>query len=377
MKIVSINLGVLLLLVLLLEAGLRVTTAAPDGKYSGWFNGLLGLYPENRSLPMLGVVNWIIKTNQWGFRGNSIEREKTPGVQRIAMVGDSITDGFYVENEDTYPVYLETFLREKKASVEVLNAAHGGSTIDRQLAIFRDAVVPFHPDVVVLTFVTNDIEGLLTVSDNGLLSAHADNDTLSRKILRFLFVHTATGETILDKTLRFISPDFAKAQDNANVMPELLPSRYEIEGGDQYQQNAQSFMKRYKDHDVRILQDTFAPDIQHEVDRYLKAWDVFMDHAIANQIKPVFVYFPAYPQVYDLSVSMKIRDILRDHSAKKGVPFLDLTPALREQGAHQILHLAPRDFHLNPQGNQVIARALAEFMVHEQLVPIPEAVSGH
>ena len=205
MKIVSINLGVLLLLVLLLEAGLRVTTAAPDGKYSGWFNGLLGLYPENRSLPMLGVVNWIIKTNQWGFRGNSIEREKTPGVQRIAMVGDSITDGFYVENEDTYPVYLETFLREKKASVEVLNAAHGGSTIDRQLAIFRDAVVPFHPDVVVLTFVTNDIEGLLTVSDNGLLSAHADNDTLSRKILRFLFVHTATGETILDKTLRFIS----------------------------------------------------------------------------------------------------------------------------------------------------------------------------
>ena len=182
---------------------------------------------------------------------------------------------------------------------------------------------------------------------------------------------------VLDKTLRFISPDFAKAQDNANVMPELLPSRYDIEGGDQYQQNTQSFMKRYKDHDVMILQDTFSPEIQHQVDRYLKAWDVFVDHAVAHQIKPVFVYFPAYPQVYDLSVSMQIRDILREHSAEKGVPFLDLTPALREHGAHKILHLAPRDFHLNPQGNQVIARALADFMVHEQLVPIPEAAPSH
>ena len=84
-------------------------------------------------------------------------------------------------------------------------------------------------------------------------------------------------------------------------------------------------------------------------------------------MRPVFVYFPAYPQVYDQAASMKIRELLREHAAAQGVPFLDLTPALRAQGG-RVLHAAPADFHPNPEGNRVIGEALASFLIENRLV---------
>lgn len=367
-RTIAINVVVLLAIVLLLEGGLRLLTPRPEGKYRGFFAGQLGLYPENSSLPMLGVTNWVVKTNQWGFRGPDVARDKAPGVLRIAMVGDSVTDGFYVENEDTYPANVERDLRAAGASVEVMNTAHGGSTINRQLAILRDAVTPFAPDMVVLTFVTNDICGLEEVTDEHLLHEPADLEPRWRQAARLVFVHTAVGELVLDKTLRYISPAFAAAQDKQNQMPDLPADRYQMEGGQNFLANSALFMQRYANKDGQILHDTFAPAVQHNLDRYLQAWGAFMAHARAHGMQPVFVYFPAYPQVYDPVISMKARDILQQHSAAAGVPFLDLTPALREQGAHTVLHLAPKDYHLNPQGNRVIARALADFLLQHRYV---------
>lgn len=362
-RILGINLLVLLALLLALEAGLRVFAEAPQGMFRGWFAGRLGLYPESKTLPMYGVVNWVVETNRWGFRGADIERVRTPGVWRVAMVGDSVTDGFNVLNADTYPAYTEARLEEQGIAVEVINAANGGSTIDRQLGIFRDAVLPFNPDLVVLTFVTNDIVGLESVEDSQLLTRRADSDPVLRKLQRFLFVYTAVGEFVLDRTLRFISPAYAENQEKAKLLPELPADRYQIPGGDQFQANAQAFMQRYAKNDARLLQDNPDPVTERDIGRYLRALDVFVGLAAERQITPVLVYFPAYPQIYDPSVSLRIRDILQQHCEAKGVAFLDLTPAMREAGAATVLHLAPKDYHLNPAGNRVIARALADFLL--------------
>jgi hypothetical protein len=87
----------------------------------------------------------------------------------------------------------------------------------------------------------------------------------------------------------------------------------------------------------------------------------------ARGMRPVFVYFPAYPQVYDRGSPTTIRDRLRAHSENRDVPFLDLTTALRAQDA-EVLHLAPADYHLNPEGNRVIGEALAGFLLERGLV---------
>ena len=368
LRILLINIAVLMAIILVAEGALRVISGAPHGRFKGWFSGRLGMYPENFEQPNYGVTNWVVKTNSWGFRGDEVTLERVPGRARVVMLGDSITDGFYVENAFTYPAFVQKSLREKNIDVEVINGACGGATINRELAIFKDVMTPFKPDIAVLTFVTNDIDGLKKVSDEQLLGERADNDTSVRKVLRFLFVYTATGELVLDHTLRFISEEYDKNQKNAAEKPELDPDRYNIPGGDQFAANAAHFMMRYAHSDAEILQEPFAPEVQKNVERYLIGWDAFVAHARQHNIQPVFVYMPAYAQIYDESVSMRMRDILQEHSDKAGVPFLDMTPVLRKEGATRILHQAPKDYHHNPEGNRVIGQALADFLLEKALV---------
>ncbi|HQQ64164.1 MAG TPA: GDSL-type esterase/lipase family protein [Pseudomonadales bacterium] len=378
LKLLAINLAVFVLVLACAEGFLRVAMHAPRGIFMGWFPSRLGLYSESMDLPMYGVVDWLVKSNEWGFRGGDLALRKADGVTRIAMIGDSITDGFYVENENTYPSFVQRKLTEHGAKVETINAACGGASIDRELAIFRDAVTRFRPDIVVLTFVSNDVHVLAKISDDMLLHQPANQSDLNHRIGRILFAHTAVGELVLDQVLRHISADYAKNQDAPKRQPNLDPLRYNIDGGNHFADNASLFMKRYAKDDAQILTDNLSPEISTQLQRYLLAWDAFMDHAAANRIKPVFVYFPAYPQVYDLSVSMKVRDILRDHSEQHHVPFLDLTPVLRAQG-ETVLHLAPKDFHLNPTGNQVIGTALAGFLLENNLLesgPVKTAASS-
>jgi hypothetical protein len=72
----------------------------------------------------------------------------------------------------------------------------------------------------------------------------------------------------------------------------------------------------------------------------------------------VFVYFPAYSQVYDPSASLAIRDLLATECAARAIDFIDLTGPFRSEGKTTVLHLAPVDFHPNPAGNRLMARTV-------------------
>lgn len=354
---------------LLAEIALRVLAGAPHGHFKLWFSGRLGLYPENARQVNFGQTSWVITTNRWGFRSDDIPREKIPGRWRIAMLGDSITDGFGVENANTYPAFVQQHLRGQGVAADVINGGNGGASIDRELAILRDAITPFQPDIAVLTFVTNDVLWLESVSDADLLGRRADWDTWQRHLMRFLLVYTAVGETAFNQVLRSLSADFARSQDEGPPVLDDNPDRYRIPGGDHFAENVQLFNQIAANGDGRLLQPHLDATVEHQLARYFRAWDAFMAHCREHGIQPVFVYYPAYSQVYDPATPMTIRDRLQARSEQHAVPFLDLTPAMREHGASRVLHLCPRDcVHLNPEGNAVIGQALADFLVQRNLV---------
>jgi lysophospholipase L1-like esterase len=356
----------------LVELALRVGTGGPLGLFQGWFPGRAGLYPENSEIAMPGVVPWLIRTNRWGFRGEDLPMARTPGMARIAMLGDSVTDGFFVDNEDTYPAMTASRLRTAGARAEVINAASGGASIDTELAVLRDAVTPFHPDVAVLTFVTNDVAALSGLDDKMLLRKSLGQRSRAQTLLRQVVVETALGEWLFDSYLRWRSPAYNRSTLATRIQVDRRPDRYQLPEGSDFAQNSKRFMERFKGGDALLLSDHPSSEVQILIQRYLLAWDVFTQQAREREMTPVFVYFPAYPQIYDPASSMLMRDRLEEHCRSKGVPFLDLTPALRAQGK-AVLHLAPSDYHLNPEGNRVIGTALADFLVERALV---DATSG-
>ncbi len=70
-------------------------------------------YPEpGTALPVMGKT---VTLNSYGSRDIDYSREKTAGVIRVAVIGDSITFGFGVDLKDTYHKQLEEKLNGDSA----------------------------------------------------------------------------------------------------------------------------------------------------------------------------------------------------------------------------------------------------------------------
>ena len=109
---------------------------------------------RNHSLSQQDVV---IETNSLGLRHPELG-PKTPGADRVLVLGDSITFCDYVAFEDSYTALLEEVLERDGRAVEVINAGlPGASTVD-ELSYYlelRDAV---QPDTVLLAMYLNDAQ---------------------------------------------------------------------------------------------------------------------------------------------------------------------------------------------------------------------------
>ena len=82
---------------------------------------------------------------------------RTPGVRRVAVLGDSFTEGQGVKEEDSYPRLLEGALDAKGGAWEVLNFGRRGADFPALQDTFEELMAQ-DPDVVVYGMVLNDCE---------------------------------------------------------------------------------------------------------------------------------------------------------------------------------------------------------------------------
>jgi hypothetical protein len=83
--------------------------------------------------------------------------EKPEGVRRIVCVGDSFTMGYEVDAKDCFTNLLEQKLRENGKNVETLNAGVSGFSNAEACIYLENALLRYAPDVVVLSFYSNDL----------------------------------------------------------------------------------------------------------------------------------------------------------------------------------------------------------------------------
>ena len=97
-------------------------------------------------------VTYTLSTNSHALRDDEFPLEKAPGEIRIAAVGECVTFGNGVNNDQTWPALLEADLREAYPDrrIEVINAGKPGppgSVLDR----LREDIPQFSPDVVLFS----------------------------------------------------------------------------------------------------------------------------------------------------------------------------------------------------------------------------------
>jgi hypothetical protein len=99
-----------------------------------------------------------IRINSAGFRGKEYEKETSPGVVRVAFLGDSDAFGLLLKQEETVPGYLERYLNDfsRRSSFEVLNFGVPGYNTAQEFAVLKKKAVHFNPSIVTLYYVLND-----------------------------------------------------------------------------------------------------------------------------------------------------------------------------------------------------------------------------
>lgn len=159
-KFAIVNLIVVIAVILILEITCRVFSKSERQEYKPPFTydkeSFYRLIP-NISMDYYGVK---ININSFGFRGEEFNLEKDRNTYRILCLGDSVTFGFRLPIEQTFPFLLCEGLNKDGTEgiyYEVLNGAVPGYCTLQEDKLLRAKGERISPDLVILNVVLNDI----------------------------------------------------------------------------------------------------------------------------------------------------------------------------------------------------------------------------
>jgi lysophospholipase L1-like esterase len=100
----------------------------------------------------------LVTYNERGLRDRPI-LPKAEGEYRILALGDSVTFGWGVPQHQIFSFRLEQLLQNRlQRPVRVINSGVGGYNTVQEVTYFKQEGITFQPDLVMLTYVQNDIE---------------------------------------------------------------------------------------------------------------------------------------------------------------------------------------------------------------------------
>ena len=99
-----------------------------------------------------------INRQGWNSTKPAYSKAKTPGVLRIAVVGDSYVHGSFVDAAQGFPEVIERQLNAAGVRAEVLRFGMDGAPLSQYLHMLRREVRAFKPDLVVVQLIHNDFD---------------------------------------------------------------------------------------------------------------------------------------------------------------------------------------------------------------------------
>lgn len=111
------------------------------------------VHRPNASSRLMGVR---VETNSDGLRDREYPVERNDS-RRIVALGDSLTFGWGVAEEDSFVTLLEERLGRERPT-EIINFGTGNYNTEQEVALFLEKGLKYRPDDVVLFYFINDAE---------------------------------------------------------------------------------------------------------------------------------------------------------------------------------------------------------------------------
>jgi lysophospholipase L1-like esterase len=108
-----------------------------------------------------------VRINSRGLRERELAIPKPAGTRRVVFLGDSVTFGAGVRDDEPFPRLLEAAVNGAGSGpIETVNTGVVGYNTLQELARLEHAGLSYQPDAVVLTFVVNDLLETFSIFDH-------------------------------------------------------------------------------------------------------------------------------------------------------------------------------------------------------------------
>jgi lysophospholipase L1-like esterase len=342
--VVAVNVGLLVVLLLLVEAGYRI--------YRDGFPGAFTKLVEGVPYANLGTSHWLVSDERLGYRLNplppeinersvrhpEIEVPKPAGTCRLIFLGDSIV--WAAPYVDPSAGFVElTRQRLAAPAFEVINAGIPGYTAYQELEFFKEWLLDTDPDLVIWVYCLNDNHKFL----------HRVNEDA-----KLLWTEEAEKSLEINNSWdKLVSHSYVLTQLKLGVLATVKKAT----------KPKRKFVWKER-HDMNIAWKDYSWPRYEE---YVEEMKGILDERgiglciVVVPFEPQIVTHRYTPDEYDYVFSPQRH--VAEICGRLDIPCLDLTQPLSEyQYAHQQGLFVADNVHLNEIGHTVAADEIREFL---------------
>jgi hypothetical protein len=310
-------------------------------------------------------------TNKFGFNDDDYPLQKTPGIYRILVVGDSF--GWAGGREGNYTAMLERQLDNHYGyhRIDIINAGYPMTQTAEQLVMLKKYGLQYHPDLVILGFfVGNDfIDGNPNRKRIVVNDLYIDIDRRREHIiLGYPIVFQSRLLLYVKQKYKIFTELRKAASEPRQQLSQEQPGTFaeatflDLERAELEFFNINSSRKGRFQKNINYILQSIA-----EMDALLKSQNIKFIVAIYPDVfqinktllKGIVERFRLRIEDYDLDLA---QNILKSFLQSKDISYIDFTDRFRSEGQEKDLYIL-RDSHWNRSGNQLAADILFETLL--------------
>lgn len=296
----------------------------------------------------------------WNSPHASYALERTPGVKRIAIIGDSYVHAREVDVDKSFSEQLERDLAEQPGSLEIYRFAIKGAPLSQYLHMLREEVARYQPDLVVVMLIHNDFD-------------QSFKPIWGRYIQSFMHLNIEDGQVVGEKAPIPYEPGWADVISSSATYATL--------------QRRYGAVATVRNLLLDATSDDDAEPVVYQANvNVAEVASVMDDIVVATDY--VFSSFKAYAEEHDLPIALVMdghRDVIytgagvdadtvplalnrlsAETADKHGLPFLDLHPAfVNDWNANKTSFNFDTDGHWNEYGHRLVADTIESWLREE------------
>lgn len=349
-----------------------------------------------------------VTTNSSGLRDDKRSIPLKKNAFRIVCLGESSTFGWGVSFDECYPAQVGKILENKfpGRNFEVINAGQIGYSSYQGLIFLRNYILKYHPDIITVPYLINDIDRYRFFRSNGL----GDKELPASNPL-LIYLRNAFSNSRIYTQLNDLLLLNNKKKDNVAALKKLLKySKVRVEPID-YRYNLEAMYKLCKYYNIKVaflkMPTNFRPSMPSESEKdifnftlakaigcfdskeYDRAYEGLKAALKCNPLSSKAYYYlglyydiskdpeealTAFRKAWDYQIYDVAEDfnaygkIMEDVARQYEVPLVNMPEAFSAKKDLKLFD-NPRDYiHPNAMGHRIIADELCDAFLKNKLI---------